>query len=163
MLTLRWGNLNQYLFTLRSNGKYILNSVVSLGSRSSICLNLSKGVKILHITKSRKWKKWASSFSQVAKWIHHKMVPCKCYLIKWLLVCTVPLTGGPCTYQPRHMAHLRMLFTQSQVPVLLCEFSVTTVFPHSSYELDLSTSFLVTCYCHGTKPTVSYIFRGEGG
>ena len=120
-------------------------------------------MKILHITKSIKWKKWASSFSQVAKWIHHKMAPCKCCSIKRLSVCTVPLTGGSCAHQPRHMAHLRMPFTQSQVPVLLCEFSVTTVFPRSSYELDLLTSFLVTCYCHDTKPTVSYILVAELG
>ena len=91
------------------------------------------------------------------------MAPCKCCSIKRLSVCTVPLTGGSCAHQPRHMAHLRMPFTQSQVPVLLCEFSVTTVFPRSSYELDLLTSFLVTCYCHDTKPTVSYILVAELG
>ena len=83
------------------------------------------------------------------------MVPCKCYLIKWLLTRVLFLLQEALVLTSCDIWHIWECCLHRGECLSCCvSFQWLRSSPCSSYELDLSTSFLVTCYCHGTKPTV---------
>ena len=90
------------------------------------------------------------------------MVPCKCYLIKWLLTCVLFLLQEALVLTSCGIWHIWECCLHRGKCLSCCvSFQWLRSSPCSSYELDLSTSFLVTCYCHGTKPTVLLTYFEE--